>query len=442
MAPVIAVVGWCLLALSCVLVVPALVLLVEIVAARPGVDRAEEPTGLPIGPIAVLMPAHDEAEGIAASIASLMPQLRAIDRLLVVADNCSDGTAAVARDVGAEVIERHDPARRGKGYALDFGVRHLGQRSPAVVIVVDADCVVAVRGLERLASCALRRDRPAQALYLMRGADGGLRARIAEFAWIVRNHVRPLGAQWLGFGCQLMGTGMAFPWPVIEAAPLASGQLVEDLQLGLDLAAAGAAPVFCPEARVTSSFPAQPDATASQRTRWEHGHLSVIASQGPRLLGLALVRRRPALLALTLDLCVPPLASLVLMLAALIVLGVVVAALGGPAAPWIVASLSLIGVAAAVLLAWARFGRSVVSLGELLGSPAYAVAKVPMYARLLRNRQAEWIRTPPRQAQLACRPKPNRPRRRDRARHEGPRRRNGSNARQSAFSACRSIRSG
>ena len=393
MAPLINAVAWCLLALSCLFVVPALVLLVEVAAAVLGSSRIRESEGAVSGQIAVLMPAHDEAAGIAASIASVMPQLRDGDRLLVVADNCSDTTAAVARAAGAEVVERHDPSRRGKGYALDFGVRELARRPPAIVVVVDADCVVGAGSLERLAALALRRGTPAQALYLMGRVDRGLRARIAEFAWLVRNDVRPLGAMHLGIGCQLMGTGMAFPWPVIARAPLASGHLVEDLQLGLALAAAGHVPVFCREARVSSVFPAQAEATLSQRTRWEHGHLSVIASEGPRLVALALVRGQPALLALALDLCVPPLALLVLMLTGLVVLGALVAVLGAPNAPWIVAASTLAGVTAAVLLAWGRFGRAVLSLRELLSSPAYAIAKLPMYARLLGSRQAEWIRT-------------------------------------------------
>ena len=374
--------------------VSALVLLGQVLAATGSSQRRTERLDGNPGPVAVLMPAHDESIGIAASIASVLPQLRRGDRLLVVADNCTDATATVARTAGAEVVERHDPARRGKGYALDFGIRYLGHHPPAVVVVVDADCTLRARAVERLARASLRSGRPTQALYLMHcSAGAGLRARIAEFAWIVRNHVRPLGALRLGLPCQLMGTGMAFPWPLIEGAPLASGNLVEDLELGLHLAAAGYAPVFCPEAQVDSVFPDDGVARAAQRTRWEHGHLSMIASAAPRLLWIGLRHRTVGAVALAVDLCVPPLASFVLIAAVLAGLGGVLAALGGPPAPCIVASGTLSVIVASVLLAWARFGRSIVSLRELLASPAYVVAKVPMYARLFKSRQAEWIRT-------------------------------------------------
>src|SRR5205085_6347229 len=91
-------------------------------AAAPGASRRPR--------VAVLMPAHNEAAGIAASLATVTPQLVAGDRLLVVADNCVDDTAAVAAAAGAEVVQRRDTTRRGKGYALGFGLRHLAPDPP------------------------------------------------------------------------------------------------------------------------------------------------------------------------------------------------------------------------------------------------------------------------------------------------------------------------
>ena len=120
-------------------------------------------------------------------------------------------------------------------------------------------------------------------------AAGALR-RIAQFAWLVRNEVRPRGLARVGLPCQLMGSGMAFPWHMVAGGRLASGHLVEDLKLGLELAQAGSAPLFCPDALVSSVFPASAAGVASQRRRWEHGHLSVLCAQGPRLLLRALAR--------------------------------------------------------------------------------------------------------------------------------------------------------
>ena len=88
--------------------------------------------------IAILVPAHNEGAGILPTIAAIKEQLLAGDRLLVVADNCVDDTSAVAAAAGAETIERHEPTKIGKGYALDFGLQHLSVNPPSIVIVIDA----------------------------------------------------------------------------------------------------------------------------------------------------------------------------------------------------------------------------------------------------------------------------------------------------------------
>ena len=381
-----------LTAVALVLLVPALVLFAQVfLAAGP---RAAEPLAPRRPRVAVLMPAHDEAAGIAASLGAVKGQLEPGDRLLVVADNCSDDTARVAAAAGAEVAVRTDAQRRGKGYALAFGVEQLAADPPEVVLILDADCSAQPGAVDRLARECLAHQRPVQALYLMQSPPGaGLRTRIAEFAWIVKNLVRPLGWHRAGWPCQLMGTGMAFPWTLIRGAPLASGHLVEDLQLGLDLALAGTPPLFAPEACVTSVFPAQAAGLAAQRTRWEHGHLGVIATQAPRLLKQAILGGRRALGAMVLDLCVPPLAALVLMLFGVLVLGALLVLAGGNAVALVIAAVGAFLLGAAVLAAWAGHARHVVSLRELLGVPLYVLGKLPIYARLFGHRQVEWIRT-------------------------------------------------
>ena len=386
-----------LLLLALVAVLPALVLFAEVAAAVSSRPLGNEPAAAALdraARLAVLMPAHDEAAGIGATIASVSPQLGPRDRLVVVADNCSDDTATLARAAGAEVVERRDPERRGKGYALDFGMRWLERDPPDLVVMVDADCLLAPHALERLASRCAATARPVQALYLMQAPPGASTGqRIAAFAWLVKNKLRPLGAAALGWPCQLMGTGMAFPWPRIRAAQLASAHLVEDMQLGLDLAEAGAAPLFCPGALVTSTFPLDRDGSRSQRTRWEHGHLSVIAEAAPRLLVRALLRRDGLLAAMVLDLMVPPLAALALITVALGALEALWWALGGSAWPLAVSAVGFGLLGVAVALAWRREGREIVSLPELLALPLYVAAKIPLYLRLLTRRQVEWVRT-------------------------------------------------
>lgn len=384
-----------LLAVSLLLLVPSLVLCAEVLLApaeRPA-DTSDAPTTARAR-VVVLMPAHDEASGIADAIRLVLPQLHPEDRLLVVADNCSDDTARVAAEAGASVVERHDLSRRGKGYALDFGVRSLESSPPEVLVILDSDCALQPGALDRLVRLCMQTQRPVQALYLMHAPpQAGFGMRMAEFAWVLKNQIRPLGLKRLGLPCQLMGTGMAFTWECIRNAPLATGHLVEDMQLGLDLAAAGTPPLFCPEARVTSFFPSHVDGASAQRTRWEQGHLAVIASVGPRLVWRAIRGARTDLLALAIDLCVPPLAMFVLLLTADLAVNLLSALLGGSARPMWTVVLALLMLGLAIGTAWHRFGRRLVSWSELLRTPWYVAAKVPLYLRLLTKRQTEWVRT-------------------------------------------------
>ncbi len=385
-------------ALALVLLVPAGVLLVQTLAGRrpapPTVATAATPAPGRRPSAALLVPAHNEAAGMAAALATMLPQLQPGDRVLVVADNCSDATAAIAAACGAQVVTRTDTQRRGKGYALDHGIRHLAAAPPEVVLIVDADCHMGAGSVDRLVRECAATLRPVQALYLMQSpAAASLKTRIAEFAWAVRNEARPLGCARLGLPCQLMGSGMAFPWALIAGAQLASGHIVEDMQLGLDLAAAGTPPRFCHAARVTSVFPETEEGAVAQRTRWEHGHLGMIASRGLPMLARGLFSGRPALVAMALDLSVPPLASLVLLLLLATLGTAALWAFGGPALPFGLCVLAWVLVTLAIAVAWRRVARHIVSLRELMSVPGYVLAKLPIYLKLFTARQMEWVRT-------------------------------------------------
>jgi len=381
-----------LAALAALTLVPVTVLFAEVVLAitnrRAAALAVEERP-----PVAVIVPARNEESIIADTVRALLPQLGKADRLVVIADNCTDQTAAVAAAAGADVVVRHDPTQRGKGYAVDYAIRQLAAAPPEVVIIVDADCRIESGSFDLLAGISKRTGRPVQALYLMESPqNAGLMMRIAAFAWILKNQVRPLGLLRVGLPCQLMGTGMAFPWACISTVRLATSLTADDLKLGIDLALAGTPPLFCPQARVSSYFPQSDQGLHGQRLRWEHGHLDVLLQVGPHLLARAFATRNVALLALGLDLCVPPLALLLL----------VVAALGfGTASLWLLSgagalalafsSAALLLLTLAVLLTWDRYGRRIISLRELAWAGLYALWKIPLYARYLVARQSQWV---------------------------------------------------
>ncbi|GJD50835.1 hypothetical protein OPKNFCMD_3583 [Methylobacterium crusticola] len=373
--------------------VPVLVFLAQMLASRPPVRPRPVPAH-PRPSLAVLIPAHDEGRIIAGTVAGLMPELAAADRLVVVADNCRDTTAAAARAAGAEVVERDDPARRGKGFALDHGLRYLERTGlPEVVVVIDADCAMQAGGIDRLARLSAATDGPVQGAYRLTAPPRASSShRIAAFATLVKQVGRPLGWSRLGQPCALSGTGFAVPARHLAAASLASSHLTEDLKLGMDLALAGHPARFCPQAEVTSVLPEGDAARRSQQTRWEHGHLALILPYASALVGGAWRRRDPRLLGLALDLCVPPLVVLTLAEAGLGLAALAWWWAGGGLAPLLVAGPAVLLLGLALAVAIGRWGRGLIAWRDALALPGFAVGKVAILLQFLVKPQAEWVR--------------------------------------------------
>jgi cellulose synthase/poly-beta-1,6-N-acetylglucosamine synthase-like glycosyltransferase len=319
--------------------------------------------------------------------------LPAAKRLIVIADNCTDTTAQVARTAGATVIERADPQHRGKGYALAFGIAHLQQNPPDCVIILDADCVPDGDALAMLARTAALRNRPVQARYDMIAAPGATPlVQVSNFAFLIKNFVRQRGMSNAGGPALLTGTGMAFPWRLIADAPLASGNIVEDLALGIHFAAIGAPPYFCEAARVSSAAADERD-TLTQRRRWEHGFLATARTQAIPLIVAGVARRRWSLIWLGLHLFVPPL-TLLALIGGLMLFVLVGLAMAGSGTGALLALTVLMGASAAITaIAWARFGRHLLTARATRQLPRYILWKIPVYLGFVRNQETSWVRT-------------------------------------------------
>jgi cellulose synthase/poly-beta-1,6-N-acetylglucosamine synthase-like glycosyltransferase len=381
-------------AAAALIAIPVTTFLIEVIAGLAPLPRSAVTRPISCGSIAVLVPAHDESAAMLPTLADIRSQLRPGDRMLVVADNCTDDTARVAVAAGAEVIERNDPVRKGKGYALQFGLDHLSHHPPEVVVLFDADCKLEHGAIDRLTSTCVTTQRPVQALYLMKTpAHSSINYRVAEFAWRLKNLVRPLGLSRLRLPCQLVGTGMAFPFGIVRSVNLASGSIVEDLKLGLDLALTGSAPVFCPSAVVTSEFASSASGARVQRQRWEQGHITMISAV-PRLIAAAVAHTSLGLLVLAIDLAVPPLSLMAILLAGVLALAAGAALCGLSSLPLTIALMCALGFGLAVFLGWLVHGRDVLPRSAVASIAPYVFRKLSMYGCILTGRAAaHWIRT-------------------------------------------------
>src|SRR5439155_424035 len=165
--------SWLLLIPAIATAIVTLVFLVEVASAvfLPVQKPVHLAPGVVRQPVVILVPAHNESAGIRPTLNDIVAQMQGNDRLLVVADNCTDDTAEIAAAAGAEVAIRRDLEKIGKGYALDFGLRHLGDAGSEVIIVIDADCRLDADAIDRLAGSCTLTGRPVQALYSMSAPD-------------------------------------------------------------------------------------------------------------------------------------------------------------------------------------------------------------------------------------------------------------------------------
>lgn len=364
--------------------------------AAPGPRRPHSPRQA-LARLAILVPAHNEEALVARCVESLLaqrypPHLR---RVVVIADNCTDGTADRARRAGAEVLLRDDSAR-GKGQALRWAIERLLAEPfpPDAIGVVDADSVADADLLAYLAD-GLEVSPAVQGLYLVLPEPSSRRSRLVAIAFQLFHRVRLGGRARLGLPSAMVGNGMLFASDLLRRHPWDAFSGVEDLEYTLQLRLAGVRPVFAPDALVFGPVASGVADTLDQRRRWEGGRLHAVRVWLPRLISASIRRRDPDLLDAVIDLAVPPLSLLV----AGVVAGLAVAAAAvgfGTASPW-----SAAGWAAAFLLIGTfvvvgvlRAGLPASEILLLAQAPAFLLLKLVAYARIARGFDpSEWARS-------------------------------------------------
>lgn len=344
---------------------------------------------------ALLIPAHNESGQIANVVKDALSQDYPPERrmVFVIADNCTDDTAARAREAGASVFERNDPSLRGKGQALDWCLRE--QRATLeqydLIALVDADMIIDRRFLAELAqSFSEEGVEVVQSLNTVANPDASWRAAFGYMGFTTINFTRPAGRVWLGGTAELRGSGMAFRAPLLLRYGWPAHSIAEDIEFSKQLLLDGVRIGFNPRAKVMSDIPLQARQANVQQRRWEGGKLHIVKTYLPEALRRAAARPSVAHVDAVLDMLVPPQSVLFLLLAATLIGASLVhpawalwiAACGGMVAFCIITGLLL---QRAPLKVWLY----------LLALPAFLAWKVPLYAGLLLRRGGQgWNRTP------------------------------------------------
>ncbi|WP_228431375.1 glycosyltransferase family 2 protein [Baekduia soli] len=258
----------------------------------------------------MLVPAHDEAGGIADTVRSLTAQDHPADlrETIVIADNCSDATARVAADAGATVWERIDPERRGKGQALAWAIGRLTTERPAAdaVAIVDADCIASENLLGVMAGRLAAADAAVQCGYVVANAEASPESALRTAGFLLMHDVRAGGKQALGLSTGLFGTGMAFAMTTLRRVPWESTSITEDTEYHLRLIDAGLRVAYAGDAHVASEMPTSAAAAREQHLRWEGGNAALARGTAPRLLAKGIMNRSPQHVHAALERWVPP----------------------------------------------------------------------------------------------------------------------------------------
>ena len=360
-----------------------------ILPARRDVRSGDAPLS-PMRKLVAVIPAHNESLNIANSALSLArcvrPKTLAGFDIVVIADNCTDDTAEVARGAGARIIERTDETRRGKGYALQYGFERLLAEGFDAVIVIDADTVVepnllveVVRSLEGGADGV-------QTRYGVLNPGASIRTRLMNTALMAFNVLRPRGRERLGLSVGIFGNGFALTSATLAAVPYDAHSVVEDLEYGLRIVKSGRRIAFADGTTVRGMMPSSGSGVETQRTRWEGGRFRMIAQNVP---GLAreVLNGRLALVEPLLELLLLPLAFHAMLLVATATVPF------EPARIYALIAFVLLGfhICAGIGVGggnWRDFA-------ALMAAPPYVLWKLTMVSKILKSASFDtpWMRT-------------------------------------------------
>ena len=349
--------------------------------------------GVPTSRFAILVPAHNEERLLPVLLLNLgrLAYPRELFTIHVVADNCTDGTAALGRQGGAVVHERFNTEQRGKGYALDWLLQRLwaSPETYDAVVILDADSVVSPNFLQVMDARLSRGERVIQGYYAVRQPGSSSSAGLRAVALILLHYLRPQGRMVLGGSTGLKGNGMVFATEILRRQRW-SASLTEDIEYHMALILAGERATFAPDAVVWAEMPDSLRGAQTQTERWEQGRMEMIRRFVPGLLGQAVRRRSFLLFDAAVEQLIPPFS--------------VVAGASGAVLLTALALRSPLGIAIATFIV---LGQSVYIFGglalahapsevykSLLSAPVYVAWKIWLYVRLLLGlKPRSWVRT-------------------------------------------------
>lgn len=236
----------------------------------------------------ILVPAHNEEMGIESSLDSMyrLDYPSDLYNTLVVADRCTDGTATIAKKMGAVCFERSD-GQSGKGAALAWGIQQANNAriSFDAVVIVDADTVVDRKLLSAFDDELQSGHGIQQGYNYLSNPWATPFTRIIAVTSTLRNGRYYTGKTVLGLPGMLTGTGMCISAEVLKRHGWTAFSVGEDWEFSVQLLLAGDSIYFNPLAKAFARESQGLKQASRQRLRWASGRYAIM---GERLLALIL----------------------------------------------------------------------------------------------------------------------------------------------------------
>jgi len=260
--------------------------------------KRERKITIPEKSFALLVPAHNEEQVVAQTVQSVLAvdYPRELFEIFVVADNCTDATAANARAAGATVLEREDADLRGKNEAVRFAMKHAlaDERDFDAVIVIDADNVVSKNILSEFNNRLLKGERVIQAYLDTKNPDDTwITWMYAISYWITARFMQLAPAQ-AGLPCQLGGTGYCIEAETLREHGWDVTALTDDLEYTMKLVLHGINPTWAHDAVIYDEKPLTMGSSMRQRLRWMQGHWDVASRYAGPLFRRAWREKSPS----------------------------------------------------------------------------------------------------------------------------------------------------
>lgn len=231
---------------------------------------------------AVIIPAHNEELLLPRLLESLKNQdyEPGLFRMIVIADNCTDATAAIAKEQGAVVCERSDRRDLGKGHAIRFALEKTDKRAFDAYLIIDADSTAAHDLLKQLNRLLLEGKTVIQCYNGLANPDDSWFTRILNVSRTMGNEIYHPAKQKLGLSSYLMGNGMCFSKAVIVNYGWNAFSVGEDWEYYTKLMHRGETVAFSRNAQVFHRESSSLRQATAQRMRWSRGRFAVAGKYG------------------------------------------------------------------------------------------------------------------------------------------------------------------